>query len=70
MMLEIAPSRRFTIAKALEGVEQTPDLRLALAEWRRQEDHPTVRAVLDKWLDPDRLLAEAVRRRLNDGDGA
>lgn len=50
MTLDLAPSRRYTIAKALEHAPTIPDLRLALAEWRGQEDDPIVRAVLDRTL--------------------
>lgn len=56
MISDLAPSRRFTIAKVLAAAEPVPDLRLAIAEWADGEPDPTVKRELD------RILAQPSRK--------
>ena len=51
-MLNLASSRRFSIAKALASCgSEDPELCLALAEWEAREDDPTVRKWVRRALD-------------------
>lgn len=55
-MLNLASSRRFSIAKALASCgSDDPELVLALAEWEAREDDPTVRKWVSRALDKLKL---------------